>query len=81
MVTNFLTKRQRQFAFAAQRFRSFAFLMLKKAARNIGGDAGIQAVISGSNKIEKPAHGNNVSLLGCVHHSIMENKDGYACRD
>jgi putative acetyltransferase len=51
VFTNFVAKGQLQVAFAAQRLR-VSRLMLAKAARHIGGDAGIKAIIRGSNDKE-----------------------------
>ncbi len=69
-----MAKGQLQVAFAAQRLCAFSRLMLAKAAWHVGGDAGIKAIIRGSNEIQKPAHGQKVTMVRCVHHSIMERK-------
>jgi hypothetical protein len=47
---------QLQFAFSPQRFCPLPF-DAAKTPRHIGGDPGIKAIISGSDEIEKPAHG------------------------
>ncbi|SNU37838.1 hypothetical protein KOSB73_50028 [Klebsiella grimontii] len=65
-------------SFATQRFRAPAVLVLAKAACDIGGNPGIEAIIGGTNQIEKPAHGTEIAMLRCEHHNILESKDGYA---
>jgi hypothetical protein len=37
--------------------------MLQETPRHIGGDPGVEGIISGSDKIEKPAHGKQIQYV------------------
>ncbi len=56
-------KRQLQLPLPAQRLCPFSRLMFEKTPRHIGGDAGVECVISGANEIEKPGHGIEIQYV------------------